>query len=808
MVLVNRNSEPAVRNEPQADETGRYPAGAGHRRSTDRPDTIAPETPEFSPESSHQETADIGPGRRATDRPVPPPAKALLHLSVAGLLFAIVCAFVLVATTDGINRFAGVGLAFFAGGLAVWRLLAEDMHRSHQGNRIKDDKIRRLLARCEELEDRAWELGESDERHASILATLGDIVIRRDLDGTIAYVNSAAGDVFGPDHSLHPGTVMEFPLVEAPDEQPASHQVYRANPETAGFQDLHIRTAQGPRWFSRIDIPVRDTGLDRQLIQTVLRDVTERRLIEEELLSARRLAESSNEAKSRFLATVSHEIRTPLNGILGMAALLRDTRLTKEQNAYIEALETSGETLLLLIDEVLDFSKVEAGKLDIQATSVRVGALAENVVELLAPKAHAKALEIGSFLDPSLPEEVTIDATRVRQILFNLIGNGVKFTDEGGIAVELSGRRNPDAVGSLLEIVVRDTGIGFDQAEAERLFKEFEQVDHGPARKFGGTGLGLAIAQRLAGLMGGSISASPSSGGGACFRVCLPIPERLSETSDPRAEALAGKQVVFITTSRIECPLLARRLTCHGAVVSVQAPGSPDLETAMGAADLLIVDNASLSDSGGWLASARLTGCRAPAIVMISPPERDRLDHLREAGYAAYLIRPVRIETMIQILSGLLDDERIDLAWDVSAEPVRNGLVSNRDFVPARPMRLLVAEDNDINRLLAEAMLRKLGHVPVMAVDGEKAVEQASTGSFDAILMDLHMPGLDGFQAIRKIRENEAAEGRPPVPVLIVTADVMKDARDKAAETGAAGYLTKPLSVEALSDALLKVSKT
>ena len=165
-----------------------------------------------------------------------------------------------------------------------------------------------------------------------------------------------------------------------------------------GLQDLHIETAQGRRWFSRIDIPVRDTATDRQLVQTVLRDVTERRLIEEELLAARHSAESSNEAKSRFLATVSHEIRTPLNGVLGMAALLRDTRLTKEQGAYIEALETSGETLLLLIDEVLDFSKVEAGKLDIQAAPVRVGALAESVVELLAPKAHAKKLEIGAML--------------------------------------------------------------------------------------------------------------------------------------------------------------------------------------------------------------------------------------------------------------------------------------------------------------------------------------------------------------------------------------------------------------------------
>jgi len=803
VILVSQNSDRAAKAVPEADE-------AEEERFADERFVSPRDNPTSStsdgaadPAAGEEDGPEVGPGRRATDLPVSAPARSLQHMAVAGLVVGLVAAFLLVST-EGINRYFSIGLAFFAGGLAVWRLFADDMHRAIQAVQLKDDKIRRLMARCEELEDRAWELGESDERHASILATLGDVVIRRDQDGSITYVNSAADDVFGPEHHLQPGSPMELPLAE--DDRNHGTAERMATTTGMGFQDIYLETAQGRRWFSRIDIPVRDTATDRQLVQTVLRDVTERRLIEEELLAARHSAESSNEAKSRFLATVSHEIRTPLNGVLGMAALLRDTRLTKEQGAYIEALETSGETLLLLIDEVLDFSKVEAGKLDIQAAPVRVGALVESVVELLAPKAHAKKLEIGAMLDPDLPEEVTLDATRVRQILFNLIGNGVKFTDEGGVAIELSGRANP-AGGSILHIDVRDTGIGFDAEEAERLFREFEQVDHGPARKFGGTGLGLAIAQRLAGLMGGNISASPSGEGGALFRVSLPIPESLTAERDPRLEKVAGKKIVFVSTSQIECPLLAERLSRHGADVSVLAPGNPELDAGLASADLLVVDNAALSDSGGWLASARLTGCRAPAIVMIAPPERERLDNLREAGYAAYLIRPVRIETLVQIFAGLLDDAGMEHAWDVSAEPLSNGFLSNRHKVPARPLRLLVAEDNDINRLLSEAMLRKLGHVPVMVVDGEKAVEEAASGSYDAILMDLHMPGLDGFQAIRQIRTDERSSGRAPVPVLIVTADVMKDARDKATEVGAAGYLTKPLSVEAISDALAEIGR-
>ncbi|MTI04181.1 PAS domain-containing sensor histidine kinase [Roseibium denhamense] len=778
-------------------------AGKDRVSRADDPET-GQATSHLTTDATDADGPEVGPGRRATDIPVTAPSKALQHLATGALVVGLIAGFAL-ATSDGMNKFLGVGLAFFSGGLAVWRLFADDMQRSVQAHHLKDDKIRRLLARCEELEDKAWELGESDERHASILGTLGDVVIRRDQEGIVTYINSAAEDVFGPGHSLEPGQPMDLPLV--PESSVQQVQPDGTIPsEAMGFGDLHIETAQGDRWFSRIDIPVRDTVTDRQLVQTVLRDVTERRLIEEELLAARHSAESSNEAKSRFLATVSHEIRTPLNGILGMAALLRDTRLTKEQSAYIEALETSGETLLLLIDEVLDFSKVEAGKLDIRATPVRAGTLAENVVELLAPKAHAKRLEIGSILSPSLPDEVTLDATRVRQILFNLIGNGVKFTDSGGVSVELNGQPNPEG-GSFLTIDVRDTGIGFSEAESERLFQEFEQVDHGPARKFGGTGLGLAIAQRLAGLMGGSIKAGPSHGGGAWFQVTLPIPEDLVDGDDPRLDFLANRKAVFVSTSRIECPLLAKRLAVHSADVEIVAPGSPNLESALSGADLLIVDNAALPDSGGWLASARLAGCTAPAIVMIAPPERDRLDHLREAGYAAYLIRPVRIETLIQVLSGLLETETADHVWDVSAEPTHNGFLSSRIQAPARPMRLLVAEDNDINRLLSEAMLRKLGHIPVLAIDGEKAVEEAAKGSFDAILMDLHMPGLDGIEAVRRIREDEKAAGRPPVPVLIVTADVMQDAREKAAEVGAAGYLTKPMSVETISDALADVAR-
>lgn len=727
------------------------------------------------------------------------PSRTLMHFAVIGAVAGVIGAILLLGGGP-YTRLASVCLAFFAGGLAVWRLFADDKARDGAAIAVRDVKIRRLMQRCEELEDRTWELRESDERNASILSALGDIVVRRDAENSVVYANTAAAKAFGADHAPVLGEPLRLPVIGDGDKSKE-----KASEHGFAFGDLHLQTVDGPRWFSRLDVSVRDTVSDQPLTQTVLRDVTERRLIEEELLAARQSAESSNEAKSRFLATVSHEIRTPLNGVLGMASLLRDTRLTREQTAYIEALETSGETLLMLIDEVLDFSKVEAGKLEIQAAPVRLAPLVESVVELLAPKAQAKGLEIGARFHPSLPETVTLDASRVRQILFNLTGNGIKFTDEGGVAIRVDGRRNPDG-GSFLEFAIMDTGIGFDKAEADRLFREFEQVDHGPARKFGGTGLGLAIAQRLTRLMGGSIEATSEKSRGAVFKVVVPVPEDLVFRDTATASSVAGKSIVIVSASGLEGALLRERLEFEGAEVVLRKPGSADLTEYMAAADLVMIDNSSVADSGGWLVSARLAECRAPAVVMIAPSERDRLERLREAGFAAYLIRPVRNETLSQVIGGLLEGVGPDQhLWEAGAESHSGDLEVLRGRTPVRPLRLLVAEDNDINRLLSEALLRKLGHEPTVVTDGEKAVEAAAATDFDAVLMDLHMPGLDGIGAIRKIREQEMHSGKPPVPILMVTADVMRDAREKAAKEGAAGYLTKPLSADALCDALTRL---
>ena len=786
--------QPGVRPSHDPADDASQTTGARDREPTDT--TIDPAACEAPPRPSWREMA----------------AQAAPTFAVA---LAPLCALVLVSG-DTISRVAAITIAFLAGALAVY-LMARDERRRLNGRIAELEAERRALhQQVEETEDQAWELREAAERQASILQALGDVVVRRDMSGTVLYISPAASELFTAETMPRLGQPLSLPLADTHDSSGTAAG-------DVAFGDIMLMTRHGPRWFSRLDVTVRDGTRDTPLVQTLLRDVTERRIMEEELLAARNSAETASEAKSRFLATVSHEIRTPLNGILGMASLLRDTRLTPEQAAYADALTSSGETLLLLIDELLDFSRAEAGRLLLHPAPAALAPLCEQVVELLAPRAQAKGLEVSLTLAPDVPEHVTVDASRLRQILFNLTGNGVKFTETGGVSVDIAIEHGPSGTG-ILVIAVADTGIGFAPDDAARMFGEFEQVDHGPARRYGGTGLGLAIVQRLITLMQGSIVAEGTPGQGARFLVRLPVPE--APAAARRWPVLTNRRIAVVSSGRVEASALARHLGAHGAQLQQLLPGDPDMAEALGIADLVFLDHASVSDGAAWLAGARAAGCKSPAIVLITPTERERLERLRLAGFAAYLIRPVRSQTLERTVNAVLmgqgdarsegDASASSASWDgmgSTATPSDQGpqpdllkLAEANRLAPSRPLRLLLAEDNDINRLLGEALLRKLGHETLLATDGAEAVKAARSGEFDAILMDLHMPGLDGFGAIAAIRAEEKSRGAAPVPVLIVTADVMPAAREKAEGLGVLGYLTKPLSQAAVADALRQLT--
>ena len=529
------------------------------------------------------------------------------------------------------------------------------------------------------------------------------------------------------------------------------------------------------------------------------------------LTEARQRAEAANQAKSRVLATVSHEFRTPLNGILGLAGLLLETPLTPDQETYARAVHSSGEALLALVDDMLDFSRIEAGRLELRPSPTDFESLLQEIAELLAARAHAKGIDIAATVDAALPPAVMVDAARLRQVLINLAGNGVKFTETGGVTLSADVHGEGSDSRIALTFSVADTGPGIAPEDAERLFGEFEQADSALTRRHGGAGLGLAISRRIVRQMGGELTVTPAKGGGSLFRFTLdldaiPGAGRLA----PDAQALAGRAVLIVAPPGAEPPVLAHHLADCGATVRLASTAN-EAAAVIGAAtaagqphDAILVDTRVAPDAAVALSRIReAAGRRVPAAVLIEPGLRGDIDRLREAGFDAYLVRPVRRASLSRIVGEIIGGDggfRIDPsdARPRPAAPLRRA---------GSTLRVLLAEDNEINALLARAVLEGLGHEVTEVRDGMAAVEAAGrAGGFDAILMDLHMPGLDGLAAVRAIRDHERAQGTLPAAILAVTADVLAETRAEARAAGIDAVLEKPMTPNALRQALAEVT--
>ena len=685
------------------------------------------------------------------------------------------------ATADPVSYAVGAGALL----IAIWAGTA-----FFATQRRTTATMRAMETRIEELSDRNWELREAEERARSLLAAHGDIIVRRDNSGLITYANDAFCKLAGKPHDALVGSMIELPVVERGEVM--------VQADGTRVHDQKIACGDGARWIAWREVAVRGENVTE--VQSVGRDVTSRVEAEHALSAARDQAETANRAKSRFLATVSHEIRTPLNGMLGMASLLLDTPLTPEQLTYAKAAKTSGETLLSLIEEILDFSKIEAGKLDLEARPFVLAAMVEETVELMAPRAQAKEIEIASYVDERLPAQVVGDVARLRQVLLNLVGNAIKFTEKGGVAVIVE----PDGHADEIYFEVRDTGIGLKPEDRARIFLDFEQADGSSTRKFAGTGLGLAISRRIVERMDGRIAVTSSEGVGSTFSFSLPLPVA-PDACDTNfvAPDLKHTAVMVVAAAEVEATLVARRLgrwgakTCTAIDERIALALLPERPW-----DALLIDYPLTSAITKNVDFAKL-GVRH-RIALIRPTERHELPALKAAGFTGYLVKPVRAASLAARLTS--DDAFEHSPTEVAAEMVEPSPLNDKG------LSILVAEDNEINALLARALLSRLGHRPTIATNGEAAVEswlaaRAAGSPYDLVLMDLQMPGMDGLEAARRIRAAEDQADGKRTPMLALTANAQSEDREAALAAGLDGLLVKPLDRERLREVLDAASR-
>jgi two-component system sensor histidine kinase/response regulator len=686
--------------------------------------------------------------------------------------------------------------------------ICEKEHQNRQFLESLENKVEERTAelKAEVIERRRAEstVRANEERYRTLVENSPQIILKVDRDHVIQFINRT---VEGMEREQVIGqSFFKFHPPEAHEEmREALHGVFQFGQR----RNLEIR-GPGPSgtlaWYSMNLAPLytEDKVTGAIVLAT---DVTERHETEQELINARDLAEAGNRAKSEFLATMSHELRTPMNGVIGFANLLIDTPLNNDQREFAQTIRTSSESLLAIINDILDLSKIESGKLDLHIVATNVREIVEEVGELMMPRAESKGLELTIWFDPAAPSFVETDEGRFRQVLLNLVGNAIKFTDTGHVLVEVE--NCGDAANPQIRVGVRDTGIGIPREKHSLLFQKFSQVDGSSTRKFGGTGLGLAICKQLVECLGGEIGVESAPGHGSHFwfthRADAAQPENACLPCSEAPAALDGLRILVIDDLEINRRVLQAQLRRWKIPHEAASSGPLALELLRRNAatnapfQIALVDHLMPVMDGVMFAervkadpAIRDTGL----IMLTSGSQRMDARRMLERGFAEILCKPV--VRPVQLL------DVIEKVW-VSLNRGPTAPTPVKPAAAAAPstgglFNVLLAEDNPVNQRVAALNLKKLGCRVDVAANGRIAVEMFQKGSYDCVFMDVLMPDMDGYEATAAIRSLEANGNR--IPIIALTANAMPGDRERCLAVGMDDYVAKPIHTDELRRAV------
>ena len=667
------------------------------------------------------------------------------------------------------------------------------------------------------------QLYDTEHRLSTIINTVREAIISTDGEGHILSVNNEATRLWEYEFKDIEGQPVDH-LFSAPGFfHEACAQAFdspEADPDALTYVEAEAISRQGRRF--PVEVAFDRTEVDGNRLYTLAaRDITERREHENQLVESKDMAEAGNRAKSEFLANMSHEIRTPMNGVIGMTGLLLETELNPTQHEYVETLRTSGESLLAIINDILDFSKIEAGQLKLNEFPFDLRSCVQEALDLIAPKAREKHLDLVHIVHDDLPTSLIGDDQRLRQVLLNLVGNAIKFTDRGEVSLEVTGQVVPllgetpppiegeaaTEVRDLWEIsfAVKDTGLGIPHDKMALLFKAFSQVDAAATRTHGGTGLGLVICERLVHLMGGTISVSSEVGKGSTFMFTIRAPSSGARPKEQADETLQGKRLLVVDDNETNLSILALHTQRWGMVVTAAASGDEALarlqegqEFDAAILDFMMpgMDGLALSEHMREFEHAK----KMPIILLSSgDPE---IDPSRwQVGYFSVLPKPWKSAALQRELQRVLAPVNAPPLPPVATQSQR---ILEPTSAAENPVKILVVEDNPTNLQVVITVLNALGYEPDTAVNGQQGVEMAEANGYDLILLDVQLPDIDGWSVARHLRQY-VREKR--LTIVAITANVTPEDRQACFDAGMDDFVMKPFKISTLKDVILKYAR-